>query len=125
MSEIKDEDNWHNAIKASKLRPGKKKMIRVGKKLVLLLNVGGSFFATEALCRHMRWPLAIGGKIKDDCIRCPLHQTTHKIDDGSLVEWSPFPLLPAYGRLVGKFSKQKDLKTYETRISGENLQVYI
>ena len=125
MSEIKDEDNWHNAIKTSKLRPGKKKMIRVGKKLVLLLNVGGSFFATEALCRHMRWPLAIGGKIKDDCIRCPLHQTTHKIDDGSLVEWSPFPLLPAYGRLVGKFSKQKDLKTYETRVSGENLQVYI
>ena len=125
MSEIKDEDNWHNAIKTSKLRPGKKKMIRVGKKLVLLLNVGGSFFATEALCRHMRWPLAIGGKIKDDCIRCPLHQTTHKIDDGSLVEWSPFPLFPAYGKLVGKFSKQKDLKTYETRVSGENLQVYI
>ena len=125
MSEIKDEDNWHNAIKTSKLRPGKKKMIRVGKKLVLLLNVGGSFFATEALCRHMRWPLAYGGKIKDDCIRCPLHQTTHKIDDGSLVEWSPFPLLPSYGKLVGKFSKQKDLKTYETRVSGENLQVYI
>ena len=125
MSEIKDEDNWHNAIKTSKLRPGKKKMIRVGKKLVLVLNVGGSFFATEALCRHMRWPLAIGGKIKDDCIRCPLHQTTHKIDDGSLVEWSPFPLFPAYGKLVGKFSKQKDLKTYETRVSDENLQVYI
>ena len=125
MSEIKDEDNWHNAIKTSKLRPGKKKMIRVGKKLVLLLNVGGSFFATEALCRHMRWPLAYGGKIKDDCIRCPLHQTTHKIDDGSLVEWSPFPLLPSYGKLVGKFSKQKDLKTYETRVLGENLQVYI
>lgn len=125
MSEINEEDNWHNAIKTSKLRPGKKKMIRVGKKLVLVLNVGGSFFATEALCRHMRWPLAIGGKIKDDCIRCPLHQTTHKIDDGSLVEWSPFPLFPAYGKLVGKFSKQKDLKTYETRISGEDLQVYI
>lgn len=125
MSEINSKDNWHNAIKVSKLRPGKKKMARVGKKLILLLNVGGDYFATEALCRHMRWPLAYGGKIKDDCIRCPLHQTTHKIDDGSLVEWSPFPLFPAYGKLVGKFSKQKDLKIYETRIYGENLQVYI
>ena len=73
MSEINTEDNWHYAIKASKLKPGKKKMIRVGKKLILLLNVDGDYFATEALCRHMRWPLAYGAKIKDDCIRCPLH----------------------------------------------------
>ncbi len=124
MSEINTEENWHYAIKARKLKPGKKKMIRVGKKLILLLNVDGDYFATEALCRHMRWPLAYGAKVKDGCIRCPLHQTTHKIDDGSLVEWSPFPLFPAYGKMVGKFSKQKDLKTYQIRVLGENLQVY-
>lgn len=125
MSEINTEDNWRYAFKVSKLKPGKKKMIRVGSKLILLLNVDGDYFATEALCRHMRWPLAYGAKVKDDCIRCPLHQTTHKITDGSLVEWSPFPLLPAYGKIVGKFSKQKDLKTYQIRVSGEDLQVYI
>tara|TARA_Y100000766_G_C18534306_1_gene425173 strand:- start:217 stop:594 length:378 start_codon:yes stop_codon:yes gene_type:complete len=125
MSEINTEDNWRYAFKASKLKPGKKKMIRVGSKLILLLNVDGDYFATEALCRHMRWPLAYGAKVKDDCIRCPLHQTTHKITDGSLVEWSPFPLLPAYGKIVGKFSKQKDLKTYQIRVSDEDLQVYI
>ena len=125
MSETEDESNWYDALKARKLPPGKKKMIRVGKKLVLLINNEGHYFATEALCRHMRWPLAIGGKVKDGCIRCPLHQTTHKIDDGSLVEWSPFPLFPAYGKLVGKFSKQKDLKTYDTRVIGEKVQVYL
>ena len=125
MSEIKDEKNWRYAMKTRKLPPGKKKMLTVAKKLVLLINYEGTYFATEALCRHMRWPLAIGGKVKDDCIRCPLHQTTHRIDDGSLVEWSPFPLLPSYGKLVGKFSRQKDLKTYETRVSGDDLQVYI
>ena len=125
MSETEDESNWHDALKARKLPPGKKKMIRVGKKLVLLINNEGHYFATEALCRHMRWPLAIGGQVKDGCIRCPLHQTTHKIDDGSLVEWSPFPLFPAYGKLVGKFSKQKNLKTYDTRVIGEKVQVYL
>ena len=125
MSETEDESNWHDALKARKLPPGKKKMIRVGKKLVLLINNEGHYFATEALCRHMRWPLAIGGKVKDGCIRCPLHQTTHKIDDGSLVEWSPFPLFPAYGKLVGKFSKQNNLKTYDTRVIGEKVQVYL
>ena len=126
MSEIEfDEEKWLNATKVSKLRVGKKKMVTVGKKLVLLINFEGDYFATEALCRHMRWPLAWGAKVKDDCIRCPLHQTTHKIDDGSLVEWSPFPLIPAYGKLIGKFSKQKDLRTYPIRVLGEMIQVYI
>ena len=126
MSEIEfDEEKWLNATKVSKLRVGKKKMVTVGKKLVLLINFEGEYFATEALCRHMRWPLAWGAKVKDDCIRCPLHQTTHKIDDGSLVEWSPFPLIPAYGKLIGKFSKQKDLRTYPIRVLGEMIQVYI
>ena len=101
---------WHVAIKKSKMKPGKKKMLTVAKKLVLLGQMGEEFFATEALCRHMRWPLAYGAKVKDDCIRCPLHQTTHRIDTGEMIEWSPFPLFPAYGKLVGKLSKQKDLK---------------
>ncbi len=126
MSEIEfDEEKWLNATKVSKLRVGKKKMVTVGKKLVLLINFEGEYFATEALCRHMRWPLAWGAKVKDDCIRCPLHQTTHKIDDGSLVEWSPFPLIPAYGKLIGKFSKQKDLRTYPIRVLGDMIQIYI
>ena len=65
-------------------QPGKKKMLTVAKKLVLLGQMGEEFFATEALCRHMRWPLAYGAKVKDDCIRCPLHQTTHRIDTGAV-----------------------------------------
>ena len=83
-----------------------------------------NYFATEALCRHMRWPLAWGAKVGDDCIRCPLHQTTHKIDDGELVEWSPFPLFPPYGKIVGKMSKQKDLTVYDTRINDSNIEVF-
>ena len=68
---------WHVAIKQSKLKPGKKKMRTVAKKMVLIGQTEDGYFATEALCRHMRWPLAYGAKVKDGCIRCPLHQTTH------------------------------------------------
>ena len=67
-------------------------MIMVGQ-----FDEGDGYYATEALCRHMRWPLAYGGKVKDDCITCPLHQTTHNIETGELIEWSPFPLFPPYG----------------------------
>jgi len=116
---------WENALKSSRLKPGKKKMVTVKGKLVMLARVGDEVMATEALCRHMRWPLAYGGKIKDGCIRCPLHQTTHRLDDGGLVEWSPFPLLPAYGKLVGKFSRPKDLKIYPARDLDGQIQVHI
>ena len=83
---------WHNVMKSSKLKPGKKKMMTVKGKMVMVGRQGTALFATEALCRHMRWPLAWGAKVEDDCVRCPLHQTTHNLNDGSLVEWSPFPL---------------------------------
>jgi nitrite reductase/ring-hydroxylating ferredoxin subunit len=126
MSETDEENGkWFDAIKTKKLRNGKKKMIMAGKKMIMITNLDGSYFATEALCRHMRWPLAWGGKIVDGCIRCPLHQTTHKIADGELVEWSPFPLFPPYGKLLGKLSKKKDLKTYETRVESGKVQVLI
>lgn len=114
---------WKNAVKVTKLNEGKTKMIRLGTTMVMVGLHQGEYFATEALCRHMRWPLAYGGKVRDGCIRCPLHQTTHQLEDGSLVEWAPFPLFPPYGRFVGKLSKQKDLKIYQTRIQDGMLQV--
>ena len=123
MLEIED-GKWRNALPVKKLKNGKKKMVTVDKKMILVGMHEDRYFATEALCRHMRWPLAWGAKVEDDCIRCPLHQTTHKITDGELVEWSPFPLFPPYGKLVGKMSRQKKLTIYETRVEDSQIQVY-
>ena len=123
MSET-EQGQWRNALPVRKLKNGKKKMVTVDKKMILIGMHENQYFATEALCRHMRWPLAWGAKVEDDCIRCPLHQTTHKITDGELVEWSPFPLFPPYGKLVGKMSKQKNLTIYETRVDGSQVQVF-
>ena len=114
---------WHNALKSKKLKNGKKKMLMVKGKMLMITRQDGQIFATEALCRHMRWPLAYGATIEDGCVRCPLHQTTHRLDDGSLVEWSPFPLFPPYGRLVGAMSKKKDLNIYEVREHDGHIQV--
>ena len=116
---------WKNAIRISKLKPGKPKMVTMGLKTLMVVKKGNQFHATEGLCRHMRWPLGLGGKIVDDCITCPLHQTRHRLEDGELVDWAPFPLFPPYGKLVGKMSRKKDLPIYETRIDGEYLQVKI
>ena len=116
---------WKNAVRLTKLKPDKPKMVTVGLKTLMIVEYDGDYHATEGLCRHMRWPLGLGGKVKDGCITCPLHQTRHRLDDGCLEEWSPFPLFPPYGKLVGKMSKKKDLPLYETRIEGDYLQVRI
>ncbi len=100
-------------------------MVTFGLKTVMVGKIGDEYFATEGLCRHMLWPLAWGGKIKDGCVRCPLHQSTYHLEDGSVKEWSPFPLFPPYGRLLGKISKQKDLKIYDTRVKDNYLQVHV
>ena len=116
---------WKNAIRLTKLKPEKPKMVNLGLKTLMIEEYGGKYHATEGLCRHMRWPLGLGGKVKDGCITCPLHQTRHRLDDGCLEEWSPFPLFPPYGKLVGKMSKKKDLPLYETRVEGDYVQVRI
>ena len=116
---------WKNAVRLTKLKPDKPKMVNVGLKPLMIVEYDGDYHATEGLCRHMRWPLGLGGKVKDGCITCPLHQTRHRLDDGCLEEWSPFPLFPPYGKLVGKMSKKKDLPLYETRVEGDYLQVRI
>ena len=102
-------------MKSKKLKPNKKKMKAVKGKMVMVGRQDGTLFATEALCRHMRWPLAYGATIKDGCVRCPLHQTTHQLDDGSLVEWSPFPLflLRSFGRRHVKEEGFENLRSLE------------
>ena len=82
-------------------------MITSGLRVYMATRINGEVIVTEGLCRHMRWPLGIGGKIKDDCIRCPLHQTTHSLPDGQLKEWSPFPLFPSLWKVSRKNVKTK------------------
>jgi nitrite reductase/ring-hydroxylating ferredoxin subunit len=63
-----ESDVWHPVIKSEKLKLGKKKMLRIGLKSLMVVRESSRIYATDALCRHMAWPLAYGGKINDECI---------------------------------------------------------
>ena len=63
-----EDDSWHRIIKTTKLKIGQKKMRRIGLHSIMIVREESQIFATDALCRHMAWPLAYGGKIKDDCV---------------------------------------------------------
>ena len=102
-------------MKSSKMKSGKKKMKNIGLRSIMILRDDNGIHATDALCRHMAWPLAFGGKIKDGCITCPLHQTRYDLNDGVVQEWSPFPLFPLYGKLLGKMRRPSPLAIHTTR----------
>ena len=51
-------DNWHQVIRSDRLKLGKKKMRNIGLKSIMLLRQESTVHATDALCRHMAWPLA-------------------------------------------------------------------
>ena len=53
---------WKNAVRLTKLKPDKPKMVNVGLKTLMIVEYDGDYHATEGLCRHMRWPLGLGGK---------------------------------------------------------------
>ena len=115
MNSHLEDNSWHPIIKISKLKDGQKKMRRIGLRSIMVVREDSQVFATDALCRHMAWPLAYGGKVKDDCITCPLHQSKYDLKNGEVKEWSPFPLLPIYGRLLGTLRKPSPLVVHETR----------
>ena len=107
---------WKIAIKSSKLKPGKKNA-DIGKKMILVLDLKK---VMSTMLEAMRWPLAYGGKVKDDCITCPLHQTTHNIETGELIEWSYHPIslnlktTKQQGKWLVNSANRRIWKIYET-----------
>ena len=106
---------WKKVMKSSRLKTGQKKMRTVGRTPIMLLRTEDKIHATGALCKHMGWPLSWGGKVDEDCITCPLHQSRYELETGEVCDWSPFPMLPAYGRLVGSMRKKRPLQVHEVR----------
>ena len=121
---VSEEENrpWSKVIKSERLKIGQKKMRSVkertgGKRRrnVLLARTETGLHATGALCKHMAWPLAWGGKIEGDCITCPLHQSKYDICSGDVNEWSPFPRLAMYGKILASMRKERALEVHEAR----------
>ena len=110
-----EDEIWHRVIKGNKLKVGKKKMKNIGLRSIMIMRDELEVRVTDALCRHMAWPLPYGGKVKDGCVTCPLHQTRYDLETGEVKEWSPFPLIPMYGKILGKLRRPSPLAIHMAR----------
>jgi Ferredoxin subunits of nitrite reductase and ring-hydroxylating dioxygenases len=57
----------------------------VKNRYILIANVGGNFYAVDAVCPHMGGFLPIG-KLEDHTITCPVHGSQYDVKTGKLVK---------------------------------------
>ena len=94
------------AARVGELAPGEKKPVRIGEERMLLVNVGGSYYAVDDLCPHA-YAVLSKGQLYGDEIVCPLHGSTFNIRTGAVL--SP----PA----------RQSLTRYEVRVEGNDILV--
>ncbi|RQQ00433.1 non-heme iron oxygenase ferredoxin subunit [Burkholderia stagnalis] len=98
--------NWIDVVRADDLTPGTCRNVNVGGVPVAVFNVGGNYYAIEALCSHEGEPLC-GGDLEGEEIVCPLHGSRFSLRTGEAL--SP----PAY----------EPLATFRVRVADGKVQV--
>uniref|UniRef100_A0A7C3F4L5 Non-heme iron oxygenase ferredoxin subunit n=1 Tax=Candidatus Methanomethylicus mesodigestus TaxID=1867258 RepID=A0A7C3F4L5_9CREN len=92
--------------------PGTKKSIRASKTRVLLVNVNGTFYATQSLCTHLSNPL-FTGKLQGYHIWCDKHWAAFDVRDGKVIE------------LPEGMEKLEPLKTYPVKVEDSKVIVEV
>ena len=80
-------NGWFIVAEASDLVPGEAKAIYYfGRDLVVFRGESGKPSVVDAHCPHLGAHLAVGGKVEDDCIRCPFHGWKFDGESGACVD---------------------------------------
>lgn len=105
---------WVTLCSASELPPGEREVFGVNGKWIAVFNVGGKVYAIEDLCTHDGNVLAYDlqdrpSKLIDHEIECPRHGGRFDLRTGKATR-SPAEI---------------DLPWFQTRIQGDDLQIFV
>lgn len=94
-------DDWAGVTLEAPLVDGDPVLVTVGDDKVLIVRDGDVVHALSDVCSHMGGPLH-EGPVEDGCVTCPWHQSSFRLDDGSVVHGPATAPQPAYDvRLEG------------------------
>jgi nitrite reductase/ring-hydroxylating ferredoxin subunit len=79
--------DWTPAIADAELGEGQMRAVDVGNVPIVVARRGGEVFALSNTCVHRGGSLA-DGELIGECVKCPLHGSVFRLDDGS-VEQGP------------------------------------
>ncbi|BAZ10335.1 Rieske (2Fe-2S) region [Calothrix sp. NIES-4071] len=114
--------SWTKVLAQNELPNDARKVVKVEKRAILLLNHNNEIYALENSCPHLGLPLK-KGKVTDGAIVCPFHRSAFDLKTGNPTLWTPFP--PGIGKLMGMMSTQKGVAVFPTRIEEGSIWVEI
>lgn len=114
---------WIKILEANALSPGKREVVKVGNRKILVLNHENQLYAVENNCPHLKLPLK-SGKIQDGAIVCSFHRSAFDLNTGEVKSWCVWP--PVVGPLVlSKVSQEKTLPVFPLRVEDGNILIEI
>jgi nitrite reductase/ring-hydroxylating ferredoxin subunit len=90
---------------AADVSPGTMKLCEVEDELVLVVNLGGQFHATQGICSHEYFELD-HGMVTGDSILCTLHLSRFSLLDGEVIDppaelpLAVYPVIVEGGRVL-------------------------
>lgn len=112
---------WIAAINLSELQQKTRHKTTLNNQDILLLWHQNEVHAIQSQCPHFKLPLTKGELTKDCAIICPFHKSAFNLKTGNVASWSPWP--PIVGKLLGKLSKEKQLKVYPSKVEEDMIWV--
>lgn len=97
----------------SELPEGKMKIVEVGGTAVLLVNVGGSYYAIANKCTHMEGSLG-DGTLEGSVVTCPRHGSKFDVTTGKAV---------GKARIAFVKVMPRDEKSYPVKVDGSSIAV--
>jgi nitrite reductase/ring-hydroxylating ferredoxin subunit len=91
-------DDWTDVLGAGALAEGRPVVARAGDDDVVLVQ-DGELRALADRCSHLGGPLH-EGEVEGGCVTCPWHQSTFRLDDGSVVHGPATAPQPRYDARV-------------------------
>ena len=117
---------------------GKMKHVEVLGKEIVILSIGGKFYATDDRCAHMNARLSMGNVSSDGIITCPFHGARFDATTGKKVkepvltpsqQMEPLPktwqnYLEHAGKLMS-YIKTYDQQVYEIEVEGDRIKIRV
>jgi nitrite reductase/ring-hydroxylating ferredoxin subunit len=111
---------WTKVLAETALPVGKREVVKVGKRNILLVNDENQLYAVNSSCPHMKLPLK-NGKVENGVIVCPLHRSAFDLRTGQVQDWCPWP--PVVGKLLSAISPAQELPVFPLRVEDGNILV--
>ena len=70
--------------RTGELSPGEKRLVQIEDEIILLANVGGTYYAVDGECPHADALLPMGQLYGDEIV-CPLHGSAFNVKTGEVL----------------------------------------